>query len=458
MWPFNFAKEDKCMSKELKGKKLKGREKFSGKLGFVLACVGAAVGLGNVWMFPYRLGQNGGAAFLIPYFLFVFVLGSAGIVTEMAFGRFIAKGSMSGIRKAFKDKNLKGGKIISLIPTLGLAGILIFYSVVVGWVLKYFFISLTGEIYTINPSEYFNNFVGSKETILWNGLAVMLTLIIVIAGVSRGIEKINKIMMPCLFIIFIVLAIKSLTLPGAYKGVAYLLYPRWENLLIAKTWIMALGQAFFTVSLTGCALVVYGSYTDNKVDLPSAAIQTALFDTLAAILAAFVIIPAVFAYGLDPGAGPALLFVTVPTIFKAMPLGALISTLFFLSIIFASLSSCIVMLEGPVEAAMSEMNISRKKASIIIAIICFLLGLPMDVNMNLFSKFSDFITIYITPMGTLIVAITFFFVIGSKEALNEINKGAEKPLGEYIIPFIKYGFTATTFIVIILGVIYGGIG
>lgn len=434
------------------------REKFSGQLGFILSCIGAAVGLGNVWMFPYRLGQNGGAAFLIPYFIFVFILGTSGIITETAFGRTMRSGSMSGIRKVFRDKKVKGGRIISYIPTLGLAGVFMFYTIVVGWILKYFAISLTGKINSIDAATYFNNFVSSKETILWNGLAVGLTLLIVIFGVSKGIEKINRVIMPALFVIFIVLAIRSLTLPGASKGVAYLLYPRWEQLLVVKTWVMALGQAFFTVSLTGCALVVYGSYTDEKVDLPSAAIRTAIFDTLAALLAAFVIIPAVFACGLDVGSGPALLFVTVPSIFKSMPFGALLSTLFFLSIIFASISSCIVMLEGPVEAAMSELNISRKKGTIIIAIACFLLSIPMDLNMKLFSNFSDFITIFITPVGTLIIAITFFYVFGDKKAIEEINIGSRKPVGRMFIPLVKYVFTITTIIVVILGIIYGGIG
>lgn len=450
MWLFILYKGDHKMEKS--------REKFSGKLGFVLACVGAAVGLGNVWMFPYRLGQNGGAAFLIPYFIFVFILGTAGMITEMAFGRTMESGSMTGIRKIFKNKNVKGGKFISLIPTLGLTGTLMFYAIVVGWVLKYFFISLAGGISSINPEKYFNSFAGSGETIIWNGIAIAITLAIVIAGVSKGIERMNKIMMPCLFIIFIILAIRSLTLPGAYRGVQYLLLPRWEKLLEVKTWVMALGQAFFTVSLTGCSLVVYGSYTDEKVDLPSAAIHTAIFDTLAALLAAFVIIPSVFSYGLDPASGPALLFITIPTIFKSMPFGRILSTLFFLSIIFASISSCLVMLEGPVEAAMSERKISRKKASIVISIGCFLLGIPMCINMNLFGKFSDFITIIINPLGVLIVSITFFYIVGADEAMKEINIGAKKSLGNYFIPLIKYGFTLTTIVVIILGVIYGGIG
>lgn len=439
-------------------KQEKQREKFSGSLGFVLACVGAAIGLGNVWLFPYRLGQCGGAAFLIPYFIFVFVLGIAGVAMEMAFGRANGTGSMTGIKKAFKEKGIKGGKIIGSIPTLGLGAIFLFYAIVVGWVLKYFVISLTGKIGTINPAEYFNSFSGSPETIIWHGIAVILTLIVILLGVTKGIEKINKIIMPCLFIIFILLAVRSLTLDGASAGVMYLLKPRWELLLNAQTWVMALGQAFFTVSLTGCALVTYGSYTDKKVDLVSAAVQTAVFDTLAALLAAFIIIPAAFAYGLDPAAGPALLFITVPSIFQAMPMGTILSALFFLGIIFASISSCLVMLEGPVEALMSEAKMGRKKAAVLTSIVFFILAIPMDLSMNLFGSFSDFITIVITPLGSLLVAITYFWILNPKDALMEINVGAKRTLGKYYVPLVKYGYTFITIAVIILGVVYGGIG
>lgn len=439
-------------------KEEKQREKFSGSLGFILACVGAAIGLGNVWLFPYRLGQCGGAAFLIPYFIFVFILGVAGVAMEMAFGRANGTGSMTGIKKAFKEKGIKGGKIVSSIPTLGLGAIFLFYAIVVGWVLKYFVISITGEIGTINPAEYFNSFAGSPETIIWHGIAVILTLIVILLGVTKGIEKINKIIMPCLFMIFILLAARSLTLDGASAGVMYLLKPRWELLLNIQTWVMALGQAFFTVSLTGCALVTYGSYTDKEVDLVSAAMQTAIFDTLAALLAAFIIIPAAFAYGLDPAAGPSLLFITVPSIFQAMPMGTMLSALFFLGIIFASISSCIVMMEGPVEALMSETKLNRRKGAILIAIVSFILAIPMDLSMELFGSFSDFITIVITPLGSLIVAITYFWILNPKDALMEINIGAKKPLGRYYIPLVKYGYTFITVIVIILGVMYGGIG
>ncbi|MDZ4956958.1 sodium-dependent transporter, partial [Clostridium perfringens] len=201
---------------------------------------------------------------------------------------------------------------------------------------------------------------------------------------TKGIEKINKIIMPLLFIIFILLAVRSVTLPGAMEGVKYLLTPKWEYLFKINTWVMALGQAFFTVSLNGCGMVVYGSYIEKDMDIPRSAVSTAILDTISALLASFVIMPAVFAFGLDPMSGPPLLFITLPTIFKSMPAGQILSILFFLSVIFAAVSSSINMLEGPVEALMSQTRLNRKKATILIVGILFILSIPLNLNMDLF--------------------------------------------------------------------------
>ncbi|NFN88082.1 sodium-dependent transporter [Clostridium sporogenes] len=436
----------------------KNRDEFTNKLGFILSCVGAAIGLGNVWMFPYRLGQNGGGAFLIPYLFFVILLGTTGIITELSFGRYVGSGPLKGIKDIFKKKSLKGGNLLGIIPVISLWGSFIFYNVVIGWILKYFYISLSGELKNNDITKYFNNFVGSRESLFWLALAMMLTLIIVCMGVSNGIERLNKIIMPFLFIIFIILTIRSLTLPGANKGLEYLFIPRWESLLKVNTWIMALGQAFFTVSLTGCALVVFGSYSKKNINLPSASIQTAIFDTLAALLATLMIIPAAFAFNLNVSSGPSLMFITVPTIFNSLPLGNVFSSIFFLSMIFASISSSVIMLEGPVEALLSQVNLNRKKASLIITLLSFIVATPLCLNLNLFSSFSDAITILFFPLGTLIITIVLYYIIGEKEALKEINLGAKNKLGKIFIILSKYTFVVITVIIIALGLIYGGIG
>ena len=407
------------------------REKFSSRIGFVLSCVGAAIGLGNVWMFPYKLGENGGAAFLIPYFFFIIVLGVTGLIVEMSFGRMYKQGSLGAIRTVFKEKKKSGGSILSVIPTLGLMGIFMFYTVVIGWVLKYFYISITGQINNINTNEYFEGFAFSTSSLGWHFLAVVITLLIVSVGVSKGIEKINKIIIPLLFIIFILLMVKSFSLSGSSAGIAYLLKPQWNYLLLPKTWVMAMGQAFFTVSITGCGMVIYGSYAGKEFDMPGCALSTAVFDTISAILAAFMIMPAVFALGLNPTGGPSLLFVTVPSIFQTMPFGNLLSAVFFLSIIFASISSSISMLEGPVESILTITDWNRKKTTIIVAVIGFLLAIPVSINGDLFNKFSDFVTIVLSPLGAVITAFVFYYMVDEDKILHAVNQGSKRKIGKW---------------------------
>lgn len=437
---------------------MKERENFSSKFGFILSCIGSAVGLGNIWMFSWRLGQYGGAAFLIPYFIFVFILGTTGLMGEFALGRAKGKGSLGGIKEILDEKNISGSSIISLIPTLGVWGIFLFYNVVVGWVLKYFSISATNNFKNIDVPNYLDSFLGSNETIFWLALALLITTIVVAYGVSKGIEKANKVMMPALFIIFIILLIRSVTLPGASEGIKYLLIPKWSYLLNPTTWVMALGQAFFTVSLNGAGMVVYGSYIKKDVDIPSSAINTAFYDSLSAMLAAFIIIPAAFAFGLDPASGPTLLFITVPTIFKSMPGGHLFGVIFFGSIVFAAVSSTINMMEATSEAFMYRTKWSRRKSVLFIGVISFLAAIPLAFNIELFNNFSDIVTIYIAPLGTVISAITFFWIYGVDKALEEINMGAKRPLGNWFMPLAKYVFVFVSIIVIVLGAIYGGIG
>ncbi|WP_018249306.1 sodium-dependent transporter [Orenia marismortui] len=435
------------------------RETWSSKLGFILACIGAAIGLGNIWMFPWRLGAYGGAAFLIPYLFFVLVLGTTGLMEEFAFGRSKKKGAIGAFEDVYKDKGLNFGDKLGIIPVLGVTGVFIFYSIVVGWILKYFTLTLTNSFESIESiPAYFGTFVGTPNTILWHFIGILLTVIIVSFGIKEGIEKVNKVMMPILFGILVILLFRSLTLPGAKAGIKFLLLPDWSKLFDPITWIMALGQSFFTVSLGGAAMLVYGSYLKEDVDIPSSAFNTVIFNTISSFLAAFVIIPATFAFGLDPQAGPPLLFITVPTIFKSMPGGYFFGALFFLSVVFAALSSAINLIEVPVEALIERFSLSRKKSVLIVGILAFLIGLPLDLNMNIFGLFADTVTVYLIPIGAVLAAITFFWIYGVDNARNEINKGAEKPLGIWWEPFAKYIFTGVAIVVLVLGIIYGGIG
>lgn len=437
---------------------MKKRETFTSGLGFVMACIGSAIGLGNIWMFPYRLGAYGGAAFLIPYLFFVLVLGTTGLMIEFSFGRHFQGGSMSGIRKVFKERKMRGGSIVGALPAIGLAGIFVFYNIVIGWILKYLVMSVSGELGKINADTYFDGFAGTASSIPWDILSIMLTILIISFGVTKGIERISKIIMPALFVIFLLLAVRSLTLPGAMDGVRFLMKPDWSQLGKVDTWVMALGQAFFTVSLNGCGMVVYGSYLKKEYNIPKLSLTTAILDTMAAILASFVIMPAVFAFQLDVKTGPPLLFITMPSIFEKMPGGSIVAPVFFISLLFASVSSSINMLEGVTEAVISNTKITRKKAAILIGVILGLVSVPLNLSMAAFDSFTNFITILVSPLMVILVLIVFFYLYDQKKAIQEIGEGGNIKFGKWYEYFVKYVFLIITALVVILGVVYGGIG
>jgi NSS family neurotransmitter:Na+ symporter len=433
------------------------RESFTGNLGFILACVGGAIGLGNIWMFPWRLGKYGGGSFLLVYLVMVFVLGSIGLVSESALGRSQKNGTLGAFVKIFKEKKLPFGSFFGWIPIIAQIGVFIFYVVVVGWIFKYFFMAITGALYVGDIPANFGTFVGTPATIPWHLLAMVVALIIVKLGIVKGIEKVNKFMMPALFFMFVILLVKTLSLPGSMEGMKYLLIPDWSYLSKPITYIMALGQAFFTVGLGGASMVVYGSYLKKDIDLPSAAVKTVAFDTLAALLAAFVIIPAAFSFGLDPAAGPPLLFITVPFIFQSMSGGYLFGIIFFTTIVFAAVSSVINLMEVAVEAVMYRLKWNRNKSVFLVAALGFLVGIPLDLNMNLLGMTIDIVTVYLVPIGALLAAILMYWIYGADKALEEINLGAKKPLGNWMKFAGKYLFTFTAIFVLILALVNGAL-
>jgi len=437
------------------------RERWTGKMGFILASVGSAIGLGNIWLFSWRMGEYGGAAFLIPYLLFVFCIASVGLMEEWAFGRSQRKGAIGAFKNVFESRKEGTGGLgaaLGFIPVLAVFAVYIFYAIVIGWLLKYFVLSVTGAFSTMNIPEYFGTFTGTGETIGWHAAAVLGTMGIVLFGVQRGIEKANKIMMPVLFSILVILLIRSVTLPGAGDGLAYMFVPEWAKLAETETWVMALGQAFFTLSLGGATMLVYGSYARDDTDIPSASIQTVLFNFIASLLAAFAIIPAVFAFGLDPAAGPGLLFVTIPNVFDQMPGGYIFGILFFLSVVFAGFSSSVSMLEPAVEGFMDKLGMSRTWAVIVLTLVAFIIGLPLDTNMARFGLWADIATVYVLPFGALVSAVVFFWIFGADKARAEINKNAVKRLGKWFEPYAKYVFVSVALLVMILNIAFGGIG
>ena len=435
------------------------RDSFQSKVGFILACVGSAVGMANIWLFPYRVAQYGGAAFLIPYFIFIVLIGLVGVAGEMAFGRATQSGPLGAFKKAVELRCGKGklGELIGLIPTLGSLALAIGYSVVVGWIIRYMVGSFTGTAFLGDSGEYFGALCGDFGSWPWHMIALLIAFVLMIFGIANGIEKVNKIMMPLFFCLFLVLAVVVSFLDGSAEGYAYLMKPDWVQLANPKTWVYALGQAFFSLSLAGSGTLVYGSYLKPSEDVVSCARNVAIFDSIASILAALVVIPSVFAFGLDLNSGPGLMFITMPKVFQMMPLGRLVMIVFFVAVFFAGITSLINLFESPVEAIQNKFQVSRTAAVAIVAVVAVAVGLVIE-NGDMVSTWMDIVSIYIIPMGALLAAIMFFWVCPKGYAQEQVQIGHKKPLKKWFTINSRYIFVGTTIIVYILGVIYGGIG
>lgn len=432
---------------------------FTSKVGFVLAAVGSAVGMGNIWMFPYRTGQYGGAAFLIPYLLFVALFGYVGLSGEFAFGRLTGTGPIGSYEYAMKTHGKKGGAVLGAIPLFGSLGIAIGYSIIVGWVVRCAFGALTGSLMSTEPETYFAQMSATHlSSVPWHVIVVVITVAILIFGVSGGIEKINKVMMPAFFILFLIIAVRVFFLPGALEGYKYLLVPQWEYLLNPRTWIMAMGQAFFSLSVTGSGMIIYGSYLSKKEDIVHSSCMTAVLDTCAAMLAGFAVIPSVFAFGLDPASGPKLLFITLPRVFQQMPLGRLFAFLFFISVLFAGITSLANMLEAVSEAAQTRLKLHRKAAVVLAGVATLAVGLLIEQE-TLMGRWMDIITIYVVPIGAILGAVMIYWVLGVKTIKKELMEGRDKPLSPAYDFLAKYIYVFLAALVVVCSfVIPGGIG
>ncbi len=427
---------------------------FKSTVGFVLACVGSAVGMGNIWMFPYRLGQYGGAAFLIPYLLFIALFGLVGLSAEFALGRMAKTGTLGAYAYCWKNKF---GKYIGWLPLLGSLGIAIGYSVILGWVFRSIQGVLTNELLTNDIPAFFTNMTQSFSNVPCHFLVLFVTCLLLFTSATNAIEKVNKVLMPAFFILFIILAIRVSLFNGAIEGYKFLFVPKWEYLLNKETWIMAMGQAFFSLSITGSGMIVYGAYLKDDVDIPKASMQTAIFDTIAAMLAALAIMPAVFSFGIDPVSGPSLMFLTLPEVFKQMPLGNFFALFFFVSVAFAGITSLINMLEAVCESWQNRFHISRKKAVLLCGIITFIISVCIE-NGDIVGKWMDVVTIYIIPFAALLGAITIYYILGWNALKQELDKGRKKPVGPTFKFLGKYVYVFLALIILILGILYNGIG
>lgn len=440
---------------------MKKRDSFTSRLGFVLACIGSAVGMGNLWMFPTRVSLYGGGSFIIPYLIFVVLIGSTGVIGEMAFGRAARSGPVNAFGMALEDKGKrKLGEALGLIPMVGALAMAIGYTVVMGWILKYTVGTFTGATLAYGDVDGYAGAFGGMASAFgnngWQIAALLICIAIMMLGIGKGIENANKVMMPLFFLLFIGLAIYIALQPGAAEGYQYIFRVDPVALKDPMTWIYALGQAFFSLSIAGNGTVIYGSYLSDNENIPASAARVALFDTLAACLAALVIIPAMATAGsqLNQG-GPGLMFIFLPNLFHSMPGGSIFAIIFFVAVLFAGMTSLLNLYETPIATLQEKFGFSRIPACLVIAVIGAVVSILIQ---GIVSDWMDVLSIYICPLGAGLAALMFFWFYKKAFVESEVNKGREKPVFSLFYPLSKYILCPLCFLVLILGALNGGIG
>ena len=426
------------------------RSSFSGKLGYVLAVAGSAVGLGNIWRFPYLAAKYGGGIFLLVYLILMLTFGYVLIVSETTLGRLTRKSPVGAFGKFGKSLPFKiGGWVNAIIPML----IIPYYSVIGGWVFKYLFEYLRGSTDALADDSYFTGFITAGASVeVWFLIFSLVVLLIIVAGVEHGIEKVSKMMMPVLVVLAIVVSIYSVTRPGALEGVKYFLIPNFKN-FSWMTIVAAMGQMFYSLSIAMGILYTYGSYMKKDVDIEQSTSQIEVFDTAIAFLAGLMIIPAVFSFfDGDPEklkAGPSLMFITLPKVFASMGMGRIIGVVFFLLVLLAALTSAISLAESCVSTIEDQLGWKRNIASVVIGIIIVILGSFSALGFGMLDfvqilgmsilDFFDFLTnSLMMPIAALSTCILIVYVIGVDKIIEEVETSSKfKRKGLYKF-FIKY--------------------
>ena len=411
------------------------RSMFSGKLGFVLSAAGASVGLGNIWRFPYLAAKYGGGIFLLVYIILALTFGYTMIVAETSIGRMTRKSPVGAFGAFGKSGWLRfGGWINAIIPIL----IVPYYSVIGGWVIKYLAGYILGHGSALAADGYFTSFISNGvSTELCFVIFALLTLAIIYAGVQNGIERVSKLMMPVLVVLSVIIAVYSVTRPGALEGVKYFLVPNFKN-FSWMTVVSAMGQMFYSLSIAMGILITFGSYMKKDTSIEGSTRNVEIFDTAIAIMAGLMIIPAVFAFsGGDPDAlqaGPSLMFITIPKVFDSMGMGTAVGILFFVLVLFAALTSSIALTESAVSTFQDELGWGRKKATVVVGVIMLALGTLSSLGYGplagvkligmQFLDFFDFLTNSVMmPIAAIATCLLVSRVIGLNRVEQEILEG-----------------------------------
>ena len=447
------------------------RESFKSRLGFILISAGCAVGIGNVWKFPYVTGQNGGGIFVLFYLLFLIVVGVPVLTMEFAVGR----ASQKSVVGCYQELEKKGSKwhLHGYVALFGNYVLMMFYTTVSGWMLSYFYRFLRNDFKGLGPEAVAGEFSGMLADpygmAFWMAVIVIGGFLICSFGLQAGVEKISKPMMIGLLLLIVVLAFHSVALDGGMEGLKFYLVPDWgkvEKSGLVNVIIAAMNQAFFTLSLGIGAMEIFGSYMSREHTLLGESLRIAVLDTFVAIVSGLIIFPACFAYGVDPGAGPELIFITLPNVFSSMPGGNIWGSLFFLFMTFASFSTIIAVFENIIACCMDKWKISRRKASVINGILLLIASLPCVLGYNVWSSFQprgagsavldleDFIVSnLLLPAGSLIFLL--FCVTrwgwGFDRYLEEANAGAGVKIPRFLKGYVTWVLPCVILIILILG-------
>lgn len=415
-----------------------GRDGFSSRFGIICAAAGSAIGLGNIWRFPYVVGENGGGAFLLIYLGFILLLGIPVMLSEFVIGRRGQRNAYGSFKKLSKSKSWP---LVGLMGIIAAFIILAFYSTIAGWTLEYVYLA-TANTFKGMDSEEIGNLFDSFHTstfrpLMWQLIFMVLTAWIIVAGIKKGIEKYTKILMPFLFLLLLIIVVRSLTLPDSLKGIQFLFKPDFSA-ISAKTFLQALGQAFFSLSIGMGTLITYGSYIQKKNKLANISFEVSIADTLIAVLAGVAIFPAVFSFGMDPAEGAGLIFNVLPNIFQQMPGGYFFGLMFFVLLSIAALTSSISILEVVVAFMVEELKLPRRRSTIIAALAATFVGVLCTLsfgalcnvqifNNTIFDNLEFTASNILLPLGGLFIVLFTGWFLGIDNVKDEMsNSGVLK--------------------------------
>ena len=426
------------------------RENFSGRFGVLVAMAGSAIGLGHLWRFPYMVGTNGGAAFIFVYILFVFLLSLPILFSEFIVGRRSQTNAFGAIRILAPGSHWKWVGVLSIITPMIIVS---YYSVIGGWSIEYFFKSCTFGFteYVTNEEldNMFNAFISSRWAPLFGHTAFLaLTAFVVMGGVKSGIERFGKVMMPILFVVVVLIAIRAMTLPGAVDGIRYLFKPDFSK-IDAGVCAAALGQSFYSLSLGCGTMITYASYVKKTENIVSSGVSIAVFDLLFALIACCAIMPAVFAFGLSPQEGPSLVFKTLPFIFSKMPLGGIVAILFFFSLLVAALTSSISMFEVGVAYFVEEKKLSRLLSCVVVFLITWIIGVFCSLSFGplsslkilgntIFDFFDKLSANWLMTLGSLFIVLFVGWKLSPSDIRDELTNGGQIASNNRLFPVILF--------------------